>query len=156
MITKKKKKKTEDLTVKQHEKKKKQWRENSARHYAKNKTLNAILDLTPPSINEPDSAQVQVQDVQVAPSPPQLPFNCLTPVQTSTPKAGRKRKATITSLRGKLRDTKEKLEIRAKEICNLKKQLRRLQKKEKGPARSTCQKRATHQKDPKTDGWDIL
>lgn len=44
------------------------------------------------SINEPDAVHVQVQDVQAAPSPPQLTFNCLTQAQASTPKGGIKSK----------------------------------------------------------------
>lgn len=133
-------KKTADLTLKQHEKKKKQWRENSARHYAKKKSLNAILNLTPPSINKPDAVQLHLQDVQVAPSPTHLPIKCPTQVQTSTQKAGRKRKATITSLRSKLRETKDKLAIKARENKNLPKKLKMLQ--EKKTASSTNQMKA--------------
>jgi hypothetical protein len=38
-----------DLDAKAVKKQQKKWRENSAKHYRKNKILKDVLDLTPPS-----------------------------------------------------------------------------------------------------------
>ncbi|XP_051239172.1 spexin prohormone 2 isoform X2 [Dicentrarchus labrax] len=108
----------------------KQWRQNSAKYYRKQKTLRDVLDLTPPSITDetdvepgpsrkvlrPMTENGENQCALEAPSP-------VVTLRTSTPKPNR---SAASRLRAKLIEKSKSLQTKHREIDRLRKQVKRM------------------------------
>ena len=138
-----------DLDAKAVKKQQKKWRENSAKHYRKNKILKDVLDLTPPSdetdvqpgpsrrVLHPIAENVGNHCAHEAQSPSDYP-------RTSTPKKRKQKPTTVSKLRVKLKKNKKSLENKDRELERLRKQIKRMEmrREERGkrnlPTKEVC------------------
>ena len=120
----------------EHSRQKRKWRENSCKYYAVKKRLKAVLNLTPPSFEEPEpSRPVSETPPTFEEQEPSRPIIDSTPRPTrgldlppprlaSTPKSVRR--STMATLRAKLRETEIKLKKKNLDFSNLRRKMQRM------------------------------